>query len=34
MKVPHIMKNGDVDFSGFSDDEVRRLAQIRILDAD
>lgn len=33
MKVPHIMKNGDVDFSGFSDDEVRRLAQIRILDA-
>lgn len=34
IKVPRIMKNGDVDFSGFTDDEVRRLARIRIEDAD
>ena len=32
IKVPRIMKNGEVDFSGFSDDEVRRLARIRIVD--
>lgn len=34
IKVPRIMKNGDVDFSGFTDDEVRRLARIRIEGAD
>jgi hypothetical protein len=33
IKVPPVMKNGNMDFSGFTDAEVRRLARIRILDA-
>jgi hypothetical protein len=31
IRVPPIRKNGKVDFSGFTDDEVRRLARIRIV---
>ena len=32
IKIPPVMKNGNMDFSGFSDDEVRRLARVRIVD--
>lgn len=32
IKIPPVMKNGHMDFSGFSDDEVRRLARVRIVD--
>ena len=32
IKIPPLMKNGHMDFSGFSDDEVRRLARVRIVD--
>jgi hypothetical protein len=31
IRVPPIRKNGRMDFSGFTDDEVRRLARIRIV---
>lgn len=31
IKVPPIVR-GHMDFSGFSDDEVRRLAKLRIVD--
>ena len=32
IKIPKVMPNGSMDFSGFSDDEVRRLAKLRIVD--
>ena len=32
IKIPPVMKNGNMDFSGFSDEEVRRLARVRIVD--
>ena len=32
IKIPPVMKNGNMDFSDFSDDEVRRLARVRIVD--
>jgi hypothetical protein len=34
IKVPPILKNGKMDFSGFTDAEVRAVARIRIEDAD
>ena len=32
IKIPPVMKNGNMDFSDFSDEEVRRLARVRIVD--
>lgn len=30
IKIPPVMKSGHMDFSGFTDDEVRALARVRI----
>lgn len=30
IKIPPVMRNGNMNFSGFTDDEVRALARVRI----
>lgn len=34
IKVPPIMKNGNMDFSKVPDDELRQIARLRIVEAD